>query len=167
MLPGLAPRHKNSSISERRYNEEETAAIFRAAAEDQQLPREQARGVTRSDGSLLQWTNGNLHVLLEPTENGQRLRFGTFNAAARASMTSGLMALGMAGVVAISWTSNGRVSRPPGCPRTLTHRSPSLIFSDSPPKPLRRGSSNDSLDPHCCARCGVRFFDSCCTRRAG
>jgi hypothetical protein len=36
-----------------------------------------ARGRTRSDGSLRQWTNGNLQVLLEPTETGHRLRFGT------------------------------------------------------------------------------------------
>ena len=34
-----------------------------------------ARGTTRSDGSLRQWTNGNLQVLLEPTETGHRLRF--------------------------------------------------------------------------------------------
>lgn len=166
-------------MSERRYSEDETAAIFRAASELKQLPRGQssgddgltlaelqeigrevgispdavasaataidihreatqrtilglpigisrtvelnrrmtdqewellvvrlrevfkARGTTRSDGSLRQWTNGNLHVLLEPTENGQRLRFGTFNAAARASITSGLIALGMSGMVAI------------------------------------------------------------------
>ncbi len=31
-----------------------------------------ARGTMRSDGSLRQWTNGNLQVLLEPTETGHR-----------------------------------------------------------------------------------------------
>src|SRR2546425_8392593 len=38
-----------------------------------------ARGRTRSEGSLRQWTNGNLQVLLEPTETGHRLRFGTLH----------------------------------------------------------------------------------------
>src|SRR5882762_4041410 len=33
-----------------------------------------ARGRTRVDGSLRQWTNGNLQVLLEPTETGHRRR---------------------------------------------------------------------------------------------
>jgi hypothetical protein len=181
-------------MSERRYTDEETSAIFRAAAEDRQLPPGQslgddgltlaelqaigrevgisadavataatamdiqreaaqrtilglpigvsrtvelnrrmtdhewellvvrlrevfrARGATRSDGSLRQWTNGNLHVLLEPTETGQRLRFGTYNAAARASIGSGLMALGMAGVVAIATGISG----------TLAHAAPTL-----------------------------------------
>jgi hypothetical protein len=181
-------------MSERRYNDEETAAIFRAAADDRRLPQGQtsgndgltlaqlqaiggevgissdavasaataidihreatertflglpiavsrtvdlnrqmtdrewellvvrlrevfnARGTTRSEGSFRQWTNGNLHVLLEPTEHGQRLRFGTFNRAARMSITSGLMALGMAGVVAVTSAMGG----------TLVHATPSL-----------------------------------------
>ena len=54
-----------------------------------------ARGVTRSDGSLRQWTNGNLQVLLEPTDHGHRLRFVTINSAARASMGVVLVAFGM------------------------------------------------------------------------
>jgi hypothetical protein len=165
-------------MSERRYDDDEVAAIFRAAAEDRQLPagsssgddgltlaeleaigrevgispddvasaaiaidvkraatqrtvfglpigiartvelnrrmtdeewellvvrlREvfHARGRTTSEGSLRQWANGNLHVLLEPTATGQRLRFGTYNGAARAMISGGLMSLGMAGVVA-------------------------------------------------------------------
>ena len=45
-----------------------------------------ARGRTRSDGSLRQWTNGNLQVLLEPTETGHRLRFGTVHGGARAAI---------------------------------------------------------------------------------
>lgn len=176
-------------MSERRYNDEETAAIFRAAADDRQLLPDQssgsddgltladlqaigrevgisadaveraaiaidvkratqrtflglpigvartveldrrmtdeewellvvrlrevfhARGSTRSDGSLRQWTNGNLHVLLEPTEKGQRLRFGTFNGAAQASISMGFAALGVAGVVAVATTLSGTFSR--------------------------------------------------------
>ncbi|HEY4303219.1 MAG TPA: hypothetical protein VGM82_02025 [Gemmatimonadaceae bacterium] len=61
-----------------------------------------ARGTTRSDGSLRQWTNGNLHVLLEPTSTGHRLRFGTYNANARMSLTMGLGALAVATVSAIA-----------------------------------------------------------------
>jgi hypothetical protein len=52
-----------------------------------------ARGTTRSDGSLRQWTNGNLQVLLEPTETGHRLRLATLHGAARASIGAGVGAL--------------------------------------------------------------------------
>ena len=37
----------------------------------------EAPGVVRSQGSLRQWTNGNLQALLEPTATGQRLRMRT------------------------------------------------------------------------------------------
>jgi hypothetical protein len=60
------------------------------------------RGFTRSDGSLRQWTNGNLQVLLEPTATGHRLRFGTVNGAARASIASGVAMFAVAGIVVIS-----------------------------------------------------------------
>ena len=68
-----------------------------------------ARGSTRSDGSLRQWTNGNLHVLLEPTETGHRLRFGTFHGAARASISAGFMALGMTAVVGTVSAISGNI----------------------------------------------------------
>ncbi len=61
-----------------------------------------ARGRTRSDGSLRQWTNGNLQVLLEPTETGHRLRFGTLHGGARASIGAGIATLGITAVVVIS-----------------------------------------------------------------
>lgn len=69
-----------------------------------------ARGVTRSDGSLRQWTNGNLQVLLEPTETGHRLRFGTLHGGASAMIGAGLTALGGAGVLAIVTSINGTLS---------------------------------------------------------
>ena len=37
----------------------------------------EAQGVVRQQGSLRQWTNGNLQALLEPTATGQRLRLRT------------------------------------------------------------------------------------------
>lgn len=69
-----------------------------------------ARGSTRTEGSLRQWTNGNLQVLLEPTETGHRLRFGTMHGGARAAIGAGLATLGVAGVVAISGIIGGTVA---------------------------------------------------------
>ena len=60
-----------------------------------------ARGTTRSEGSLRQWTNGDLQVLLEPTETGHRLRFGTMHGAARASIGAGFAFLGVTATIAI------------------------------------------------------------------
>jgi hypothetical protein len=75
----------------------------------------QARGHTRAEGSLRQWTNGNLQVLLEPTETGQRIRFATMHGAARSSIMLGLaawvvaggIALGMAGGMAVGNATGG------------------------------------------------------------
>ncbi len=36
-----------------------------------------AQGKVRSSGGLREWTNGNLHANVEPTEDGYRLRMGT------------------------------------------------------------------------------------------
>ncbi len=49
----------------------------------------QARGNVRVDGSLRQWTNGNLQVLVEPSERGDRVRLRTRNGNAQALMTAG------------------------------------------------------------------------------
>jgi len=68
-----------------------------------------AQGTTRSNGSFRQWTNGNLQVLLEPTETGHRLRFRTVHGAARASIGAGLAALGVTATVAIATTVSGHV----------------------------------------------------------
>ena len=69
-----------------------------------------ARGVTRSEGSLRQWTNGNLQVLLEPTETGHRLRFGTLHGGASAMIRAGLTTLGIAGVAALVTSISGHLS---------------------------------------------------------
>src|SRR6266581_4763581 len=66
-----------------------------------------ARGRTRADGSLRQWTNGNLQVLLEPTDSGHRLLFGTVHGAARASIGAGFFVLGVTATVAITSALGG------------------------------------------------------------
>src|SRR5438093_10213743 len=68
-----------------------------------------ARGTTRSDGSLRQWTNGNLQVLLEPTETGHRLRFRTLHGAARAAMGAGLAVFGVTATVAVATAISGHL----------------------------------------------------------
>jgi hypothetical protein len=55
----------------------------------------QARGVVRAEGSLRQWSNGNLQVLLEPDGDSQRVRFKTIRGQARPFM---MLGLGLAGV---------------------------------------------------------------------
>ncbi len=59
-----------------------------------------ARGVVRQDGSLRQWTNGNLQVLVEPGEGGHRVRFRTMNGSVRAYVSAGL-AMGVAGSISL------------------------------------------------------------------
>ena len=66
-----------------------------------------ARGRIRSEGSLRQWTNGNLQVLLEPTETGHRLRFGTVHGAARGAIGMGVAMLAVTAAVAIVTAVNG------------------------------------------------------------
>ncbi len=66
-----------------------------------------ARGVMRTEGSFRQWTNGNLQVLLEPTDEGHRLRFRTVHGAAMTSIRAGLFLLGIGAVTAIAAASGG------------------------------------------------------------
>lgn len=55
-----------------------------------------ARGTVRTDGSLRQWTNGNLQALLEPTARGHRLRLRTRNGNARNFLAGGVAFIGVA-----------------------------------------------------------------------
>ncbi len=61
-----------------------------------------ARGVLRQDGPFRQWTNGNLHAIVEPTPTGFRLRLKTFNANARALVTMGAGGIAVAAVTSAS-----------------------------------------------------------------
>lgn len=49
-----------------------------------------ARGTVKQDGSLRQWTNGNLQALLEPTPTGHRIRLRTVKREASTLMLTGL-----------------------------------------------------------------------------
>jgi hypothetical protein len=51
----------------------------------------EARGIMRSEGSLRQWTNGNLQALLEPTATGQRIRLRTIKGEAKGGLAGGLI----------------------------------------------------------------------------
>jgi hypothetical protein len=70
-----------------------------------------ARGTTRRDGSLRQWTNGNLHVLLEPTATGHRLRLGTYHGGARASITAGAASLATMAATVLAAATTGSIGR--------------------------------------------------------
>lgn len=70
-----------------------------------------ARGRIRTDGSLRQWSNGNLHVLLEPTATGHRLRFGTTHGGARAGIAAGLIMIGSAAVTALATAFTGTMGQ--------------------------------------------------------
>lgn len=69
-----------------------------------------ARGTMRAQGSLREWRNGNLHVYLEPTPTGSRLRLGTTKGSAGASIVAGSVALVTSAVVATLSAANGTLS---------------------------------------------------------
>lgn len=70
----------------------------------------EARGTLRADGSLKQWTNGNLQALLEPTATGQRLRLRTTMGGARGMMTAGLGLVGVSVAVVVASALSGHVA---------------------------------------------------------
>lgn len=69
-----------------------------------------AQGKTNTEGSIRQWSNGNLRVVLEPTESGQRLRLRTFNSGARTSITTGLLLLGITAALAAATALTGNLA---------------------------------------------------------
>lgn len=58
-----------------------------------------ARGKVTSHGGLREWTNGNLHVCVEPTDAGHRLRLGTLKGNAMEVNTMGFIGLAMGAVM--------------------------------------------------------------------
>ena len=69
-----------------------------------------ARGRTKVDGALRQWTNGNLYVLLEPTPTGDRLRLGSLHGGATASLRLGLVAVAATAILAVANLLGGQVA---------------------------------------------------------
>ena len=61
-----------------------------------------ATGRVRQEGSVRLWGNGNLHAVIEPIENGQRVRLRTVNANASVFMMGGLGVLTLAAAFAIA-----------------------------------------------------------------
>jgi hypothetical protein len=54
-----------------------------------------ARGQVTTQGEIREWTNGNLHVFVEPTATGHRLRMGTTKGGARELLTMGAAGIGV------------------------------------------------------------------------
>jgi hypothetical protein len=69
-----------------------------------------ARGTIRNEGSLRQWTNGNLQALLEPTATGHRIRLRTIKGDARSMMVGGLMFVGVAASALVAGSVMGSVA---------------------------------------------------------
>src|SRR5258708_5772567 len=69
-----------------------------------------ARGPIRTDGSLRQWTNGNLQALLEPTPTGHRLRLRTLMGSSRGLMIMGLSVLGVSATLVIASVVTGNLA---------------------------------------------------------
>ena len=68
----------------------------------------EARGAMRREGSLRQWTNGALQVMVEPTASGDRVRLRTTKTDARGMIGGGLGMLGASlGMAAIAVVQGG------------------------------------------------------------
>lgn len=65
----------------------------------------QARGTIKRDGSLRQWTNGNLQALVEPTHNGSRLRLKSFLSSGRDGIVGGGVSIITGLIVALLFTT--------------------------------------------------------------
>jgi len=67
-----------------------------------------ARGKVTTHGGLREWSNGNLHACIEPTENGYRLRMGTVKGTASTFNQLGIAGLLMALFVFVAYLVPGR-----------------------------------------------------------
>ncbi|MES2123309.1 MAG: hypothetical protein V4503_01350 [Gemmatimonadota bacterium] len=61
-----------------------------------------AKGRVREDGAFREWSNGNLHALVEPTANGFRLKLRTRKGNSQALMIGGGAMLGVSLVTALT-----------------------------------------------------------------
>lgn len=70
-----------------------------------------ARGQLTEAGGLREWSNGNLHVYVEPTETGHRLRMGTLKGNAASVTAMGVVGLGMGIVFLLSLLADGKLAK--------------------------------------------------------
>ena len=75
-----------------------------------------ASGSVRAQGAIREWSNGNLHALLEPTATGYQLRMGTLKGGAAQSAAAGAVALTVMAGTAITAALQG----------TLSHAAPAI-----------------------------------------
>ena len=66
-----------------------------------------ARGRVTSQGGIREWSNSNLHVFLEPTETGHRLRMRTLKGNAMPLLTMGVAGLTMGLIVLTAFLTTG------------------------------------------------------------
>lgn len=66
-----------------------------------------APGKLETHGTLRQWGNGNLRVMLEPGLNGHRVRFTSLNESVRIRIVTGALAAGFGAVVTLAATLAG------------------------------------------------------------
>lgn len=69
----------------------------------------QAQGKIGSSGSLRQWTNGNLHAYVEPTETGHRLRLGTLKGNATEMNLMGIAGILLGLVILVASSLTGKL----------------------------------------------------------
>lgn len=69
-----------------------------------------ARGKVTREGGLREWSNGNLHILVEPTATGHRLRMGTEKGSAKGTFWASLSWIGVAIFIAIAASMAGDLS---------------------------------------------------------
>jgi hypothetical protein len=98
----------------------------------------QARGVVRAEGSLRQWSNGNLQVLLEPDGDSHRVRFKTIRGQARPFMMVGLGLVGVSVASFLAATLTGSVPPTDALERTFGMLIPGVGAFAMGALPLRR-----------------------------
>jgi hypothetical protein len=72
-----------------------------------------AHGKVSRNGAIREWTNGNLHAYVEPTESGHRLRLGTLNGRGVALNFGGVVFGSLAAATAVVRTLSGSLLEDP------------------------------------------------------
>ena len=70
-----------------------------------------AQGTVTAHGGTRGWSNGNLHVFVEPTEDGYRMRMGTLKSDAAPITTMGIALTGLSLLVLAGLALSGRLTQ--------------------------------------------------------